>query len=178
MLKLSMSIRPICTKASYLPVFYLELCRRTRIRCVLIITLCASVVPGIEICLHGANAFTPRLILLFGVLYYVFWRVGYKGLKKFAERSVDEIWKTFPSPTLRLDINEDGLFVVFDGVDVSPVNVKLSVITRIETLNGCTAIFSNDGNRINSLLFVATEDVTEELKRCLKQRIIARGLER
>lgn len=173
-----MSIRPICTKASYLPVFYLELCRRTRVRCILIIILCASVVPGIEICLNGTNAFTPRLILLFGVLFYVFWWVFYKGLKKFAERSVDEIWKTLPSPTLRLDIKEDVFFIVFDGVDVPSVNVKLSAITRIVTRNGCTAIFSNYENGKNSLLFVATEDITEELKQWLGQKIITREIER
>ena len=172
-----MSIHPVCTRSSYALVFYLEICRRTRIRCILLIMLCASVIPGIEICLQGTGAFTPRLILLFGALFYVFWRVGYKGLKKFSERSVDEIWKNFPSPTLRLDITEDGIFIVFDGVDVSPVKVDLSVITRIETLNGCTAIFSNCGNRKNTLLFVATEDVTEELKQWM-EKIISKEVER
>jgi len=167
-----MNTHLICTKSSYLSVFYLELCRRTKMRCIFIIVFCAGLIPCIEICLNGKDALKPGLIVLFVILFYVFWKVVYKGLKKIAEKFVDKIWANRTEFTFCLDITETGLWVFFDNADAPSSEIKPSEITRIETINGYTAIFTNCGRTKDGLTFVCTEDVTEALKQWLQRKII------
>ena len=77
-----MDSRIICTKDAYLTVFYAELCRRARIRCVCIVAFCASVVPGIEIYLRGKEALTLGGLVGFVIFFTYFGRCCIAHKKK------------------------------------------------------------------------------------------------
>lgn len=79
------------------------------------------------------------------------------------------MWAKFPSEILRLEIREAKVSIIFENANARPVELERSAITRIETINGCTAIFSDCGKTKDSLAFVATGDVAEELKRRLSR---------
>lgn len=158
----------ICTKDVYFDVYYEILSKKSKYFFIVFSFLGAAIIPLIEILRVGKDALTIGGAICFFVIFFILQKGMFRNLKKNTCKKVKQEWSQLPSGVVNLGYKNGKFVKVFDK-KFSQENFleEAFSISKIETINGKTAIFCNDLKNRNFLFFVATKNVTKELRNFL-----------
>lgn len=157
-----------CTKEAYFNVYYEILSKRSRYLFIVFSFLGAVIIPFIEILRIGKDALTIGGAICFFVIFFILQKAMFKNLKKNTYKKVQHEWSQLPSDVINLGYKNGKFVKVFDKkFPQENFSKETFSISKIETINEKTAIFCKDLKNENCLFFVATKNVTKELKNFL-----------